>query len=75
VSPIGPNDVSYPVLVTDKNVYILAEEKVVARARFPSDWNTDVLWETATDLYYSMPVGTHFEGCTVLHPRITDWSS
>jgi hypothetical protein len=50
---VGPNDLPYPVLVTDKRVYLFAEKVVVPRANFAyKHWVSDADWELATGEYY-----------------------
>lgn len=50
---MGPSDLPYPVLVTNKQVYLLAEMEVAPRANFAyKEWKTDADWELATGEYY-----------------------
>jgi hypothetical protein len=47
-SPVGNNDVPYPVLVGKENVYFMLDKKYVPREHFPTNQN----WEDAYSLYY-----------------------
>lgn len=47
-SPVGRNDVPYPVLLGKQNVYFMLDKKYVPREKFPKNQN----WEDAYDIYY-----------------------
>jgi hypothetical protein len=46
-SPVGNNDVSYPIAITGDNAYFMIYHTYIARSHFPSDYE----WAEAYDVY------------------------
>jgi hypothetical protein len=47
-SPVGPNDVPYPLVLGKENVYFMLDKKYASREQFP----TGQIWEEAYTPYY-----------------------
>ena len=69
-SPVGNNDVSYPVALTEDDVYFMIYNSCISKKEFPVGYN----WPEAYELYYryehTKPSAIHHRETKLIHERL-----